>query len=76
MNWHRPTLPRWRRSRGSACNAGRPGFDPQVGKIPLEKGMAIHSSILAGESRGWRSLVGYSSWGHKQSDMTELLTLT
>ena len=25
----------------------RPGFDPWVRKIPLEKGMAIHSSILA-----------------------------
>ena len=23
------------------------GFDPQVGKIPLEEGMATHSSILA-----------------------------
>ena len=27
---------------------------------PLEKGMAIHSSILAGEFHGQRSLVGYS----------------
>jgi len=26
---------------------GRPGFDPWVGKILLEKGMAIHFSILA-----------------------------
>ena len=26
---------------------GRPGFDPWVGKIPLEEGKAIHSSILA-----------------------------
>jgi len=25
----------------------RPGFDPWVGKIPLEKGKATHSSILA-----------------------------
>ena len=25
----------------------RPGFDPWVGKNPLEKGMTIHSSILA-----------------------------
>ena len=28
---------------------------------PLEKGMATHSSILAGEFHGQRSLVGYSS---------------
>ena len=26
---------------------GRPGFDPWVRKIPLEKEMAPHSSILA-----------------------------
>ena len=31
---------------------------------PLEKGMATHSSILPGESRGERSLVGCSAWGH------------
>ena len=28
---------------------------------PLEKGMATHSSILAGEFRGQRSLAGYSA---------------
>jgi len=27
---------------------------------PLEKGMAIHSVFLPGESHGQRSLVGYS----------------
>ena len=51
----------------------------------LEKGMAIHSStvifwrrkwqpppvLLPGKSHGWRSLVGYSPWGHKESDTTE-----
>ena len=31
----------------------------------LEKGMATHSSILA-----W-SLMCYSPWGHKESNMTE-----
>ena len=30
---------------------------------PLEKEMAIHSSILPGESHGQRSLEGYSPWG-------------
>ena len=39
---------------------------------PLEKEMATHSSILAWrESRGLRSLVGYSPQGRKESDMTE-----
>ena len=41
---------------------------------PLEKGMATHSSILAGESQGQKSLVGYSPWCCKQSDTTERLS--
>ena len=40
---------------------------------PLEKGMAMYSSILAGEIHGQRSLAGYSPWGHKESDTTEQL---
>ena len=43
---------------------------------PLEKGMAIHSSILAWRIPLQRSLVGYSSWGVKESDTTEWLTHT
>ena len=39
----------------------------------LEKEMATHSSILAWEIHGQRSLVGYSPWSHKKSDATELL---
>ena len=38
---------------------------------PLEKRMATHSSILAGELHGQRSLADYSPWGSKESDMTE-----
>ena len=34
----------------------------------LEKEMATHSSILAWRIHGERSLVGYSPWGHKESD--------
>ena len=29
--------------------------------------------LLPGKSHGWRSLVGYSPWSHKESDTTELL---
>ena len=32
-----------------------------------------HSSILAWKSHGQRSLVGYSPWGHKESDTNEQL---
>ena len=38
---------------------------------PLEKEMANHCSILAGEYHGQRSLLGYSSWGHKELGTTE-----
>ena len=47
------------------------GFDLWAGKIPLEKGMATHSSILAWKYHGQRSLAGYSSWDCKESDVTE-----
>ena len=47
----------------SACSAGDPGLIPGEGKIPWR----IH---------GQRSLAGYSPWGCKESDMTELLTLS
>ena len=42
-------------------------------EYPLEKEMATHSSGLAWKSHGRRSLVGYSPWGRKESDMTEQL---
>ena len=38
---------------------------------PLEKEMAPHSSILAGESHGQRSLVGYSPWGSQRVGHTQ-----
>ena len=40
-------------------------------KDSLENVMATHSSILAWRIHGQRSLVGYSPWGRKESDMTE-----
>ena len=40
-------------------------------KDPLEEGMATHSSILAGESHGQRSLADYHLWGRKELDTTE-----
>ena len=39
----------------------------------LEKAMATYSSTFAWKSHGWRSLVGCSPWGHKESDTTEWL---
>ena len=49
---------------------------PLVREDPLEKGMAIQSAFLPGESHGQRSLAGYSPWGLKKLDMTEQQTHT
>ena len=38
---------------------------------PLEKVWQPTLVLLPGEFHGQRSLVGYSPWGHKMSDMTE-----
>ena len=38
--------------------------------------MTAHSSNLAGEPHGQRSLVGYSPWGHKELDRIEQLTVS
>ena len=42
-----------------------------VGKIPWRRAWQPTPVLLPGESHGQRSLVGYSPWGHKESDMTE-----
>ena len=53
----------------------RPGFNPWVGKIPLEEGMATHSSILA-----WKIPMDRGAWqvavhgGRDESDTTERLS--
>ena len=56
--------------KASAYSAGA-GFDPWVGKIPWRRKWQPTPALLPGESRGWRSLVGYSPWGCKESDTTE-----
>jgi len=38
---------------------------------PLEKEMVTSVVFLPGESHGQRSLVGYSLWGHEESDTAE-----
>ena len=43
-------LPLWCSGQESACQCRRRVFNPWVRKIPLEKEMAIHSSILAWEA--------------------------
>ena len=56
-----------------AANAGDvrdmgliPGLGRALGEGEGKRG------FLPGESHGQRSLAGYSPWGHKESDMTEV----
>ena len=42
-------------------------------KIPWRRKWQPTAVFLPGESHGWRGLVGYSPWGHKESDTTEQL---
>ena len=52
--------------------ARRPGLDPWVGKIVWRRAWQPTPVFLPGEPHRQRSLVGYSPWGHKESDTTEL----
>ena len=62
-------------SKASAYNAGNPGSIPGSGRSPGEgNGNPLQYSCLE-KSHGWRNLVGYSPWGHKESDTTERLHL-
>ena len=57
-------------------NAGDLGLIPGSGKSPGEwNGNPFQYSWLE-NPHGQRSLVGYSPWGHKESDTTEQLTHT
>ena len=50
----------------------RHGFDPWVGKIPWRRAWQPTPVFLPGESHEQRNLRGYSPWGCKESDMTEV----
>ena len=50
-------LPWWLRWKRICLQCRRPGLDPWVGKIPLEEGMATHSSILV-----WRIPMDRVAW--------------
>ena len=54
----------------------RPGFDPQVGKIPWGREWQPTPVFLPGESQGKRSLAGYSSWGCKSRTQLSYQTTT
>ena len=60
-------LPAMQETRGSIPGSGRSPGEGNWQPTPV---------LLPGESHGGRSLVGYSPWGHKESDTTEQLHFT
>ena len=50
---------------------GRPGFNPWVGKILWRRKWQHTPVLLPGKSHGQRSVVGFNSWGCKESNTTE-----
>ena len=52
-------------------NVGDPEFNPWVGKIPSRRKWQPTPVLFPGKFHGLRSLVGYSPWGRKESDMIE-----
>ena len=47
-----------------------------LGKIPWRRKWQATPALLPGKFCELRSLVGYSSWGHKESDMSKQLHFT
>ena len=74
---YRLTRPFWLRSQTVKCLSTM--WETRVPSLgweeSLEKEMEIHflENLLPGKSHEQRSLVGYSPWGHKESDTTEQL---
>ena len=67
-------LPRWLSGKESTCQCRRHKrrrFYPWLGKIPWRRKWQPSPVFLPGKSHGWRSLAGYSPWGHKELDTTE-----
>ena len=67
-------LPSGSAVKKSACNAedatGAEGCIRGSGRSPGEGNGNPTLVLLPGKSHGQRSLVGYSPWGHKESDTT------
>ena len=62
----------------SACQyrrSRRAAFDLWVGKMSWKRACQPTPVFLPGESHGQRRMVSYSPQGHKESDMTEALSM-
>ena len=52
------------------ANVGDAGLIPESGRSPRRRKWQPTPVCLPGKSHGQRTMVGYSLWGHKESDMT------
>ena len=59
------------RGKESTCQRRKWGFNSWVGKIPWSRKWQPTPVFLLGKFHGQRSLVGYSPWGCKESELTE-----
>ena len=59
--------------KASVYNAGYLGSIPGSGRSSGEGNRQPTPVLLPGKFRGWKSLVGYSPWGRKESDTSERL---
>ena len=69
--------PRWHSGKEHACQCRRckrHKFDPWIRKIPWRRKWQPIPVLLPRKSHGQRGLVGYSPWGHEESDMIRLLS--
>ena len=62
--------------KDSACNAGDLGSIPGSGRSPREGNRNPLQYSCLENPHGQRNLAGYSPWGRKVLDMTELMTLS
>ena len=69
-------LPWWLRHWSICLHYRRLGFNPWVVQILWRRKWQPTPVHLPGKSHGRSSLVGYSPWGQKESDMTERLHFT
>ena len=58
-------------SKESACNDGDMVLISESERFPWRREWLPNPVLLPGEFHGQRSLVSYSPWSHKESDMTE-----
>ena len=67
--------PNWCSGKEPACQRRTCMFNPQARKIPWRRKWQPTPVFLPENSCRQRSLVGYSPWGHKESDMNEQLSM-